>query len=342
VSTVNTPTTTRAANVVGLRFDDPAPIVDSIGRVLRRRGANFVIVIAHAGASCGRDGAGACNGEIIDLARKIKTKVDAIVSGHTHTLVNTEVNGIPIVQSRSSGRAIDILDLPTGPDVGRAVRHEVRELAVDTIKPFPPVASIVRRAVARLAPLVNRHVAAIPSTLARQGSQYPLGNLIADAQRWAGKGDVAIMNNGGIRTELRAGEATYGSLFEIQPFGNTLYALTMTGAQLRGLLETMLNKSPVNDHVSGLTIRYDPSRSEGSRIVSATMADGTPLSDLRDYTVIVNDFLATGGEGYNAGARATASRPLNILDLDALIEYLRTLPAPIKAPTEIRIAPVTQ
>ncbi|MEA2764282.1 MAG: 2,3-cyclic-nucleotide 2-phosphodiesterase / 3-nucleotidase / 5-nucleotidase [Gemmatimonadaceae bacterium] len=341
VSTVNTPTTTRAANVVGLRFDDPAPIIDSIGRVLRRRGANFIIVIAHAGATCSRDGAGACNGEIIDLARKLKTKVDAIVSGHTHTLVNTEINGIPIVQGRSSGRAIDVLDLPTGPDVGRSVRHEIRELAVDTIKPFPPVASIVRRAVARVGPIINRHVATIPQTLARQGPQYPLGNLIADAQRWAGKGDVAIMNNGGIRTELRAGEATYGSLFEIQPFGNTLYSLTMTGAQLRGLLETMLNKSPVNDHVSGLAIRYDPLRSEGARIVSATMADGTPLSDTREYNVIVNDFLATGGEGYNAGGRASASRALNITDLDALIDYLRTLPAPIKAPTEIRIAPVT-
>jgi 2',3'-cyclic-nucleotide 2'-phosphodiesterase (5'-nucleotidase family) len=340
VSTVATPTTTRAANVVGLRFDDPAPIVDSIGKVLRRRGANFVVVIAHAGAGCGRDGTGACNGEIIDLARKLKTKVDAIVSGHTHTLVNTEVNGIPIVQARSSGRAIDILDLPIGPDVGRAVRHEVRELAVDTIKPFPPVAAIVRRAVARVAPLVNRHVTTIPTTLARQGPQYPLGNLIADSQRWAGKGDVAIMNNGGIRTELRAGEATYGSLFEIQPFGNNLYSLTMTGEQLRGLLEEMLKKNPVDDHVSGLTIKYDPSRPTGSRIVSATMADGTPLSDTREYSVIVNDFLATGGEGYNAGGRASASRPLNIVDLDALIGYLRTLPAPITAPTEIRISPI--
>jgi 2',3'-cyclic-nucleotide 2'-phosphodiesterase (5'-nucleotidase family) len=342
VSTVSTPTTTRAANVVGLRFDEPAPIVDSIGRVLRRRGANFVIVIAHAGATCGRDGGGACNGEIIDLARKLKTKVDAIVSGHTHTLVNTEVNGIPIVQARSSGRAIDVLDLPVGPDVGRPVRHEVRALAVDTIKPFPAVASIVRRAVARVAPLVNRHVATIPVTLDRHGPQYPLGNLIADAQRWAGKGDVAIMNNGGIRTELRAGEATYGSLFEVQPFGNTLYSLTMTGAQLRGLLEEMLRKSPVDDHVSGLTIKYDPSKAPGSRIVSVTMADGTPLSDTRDYNVIVNDFLATGGEGYNAGGRATAARPLNVVDLDALIDYLRTLPTPIQAPAEIRIAPVTQ
>lgn len=341
VSTVTTPTTTRAANVVGLRFDDPAPIVDSIGAALRKRGANFVVVIAHAGASCGRDGTTACGGEIIDFARKLGTKVDAIVSGHTHTLVNTEVNGIPIVQARSSGRAIDVLDLPLGAAAGPS-RHQVRELAVDTIKPLPAIASIVQRAVARVASLVNRHVATIPATLTRQGPQYPLGNLIADAQRWAGKGDVAIMNNGGIRTELRAGDATYGSLFEIQPFGNTLYSLAMTGAQLRGLLEAMLNKSPVDDHVSGLTIRYDPSQPKGSRIVSVTMAEGTPLSDTRTYNVIVNDFLATGGEGYNAGGRATASRPLNIVDLDALIDYLRTLPTPIAAPTELRIAPVVQ
>jgi len=342
VSTVSTPTTTRAGNVVGLRFDDPAPIVDSIGRALRKRGADLVVVVAHAGAFCGRDPGATCDGEIIDLARKVTAKVDAIVSGHSHSLVNTVVNGIPIVQARSSGRAIDVLDIPLGAAAGEAPRRDVRELAADTIKPLASIDSIVQRAVSRVASLVNRHVAKIPVTLARQGPQYPLGNLIADAQRWAGKGDIAIMNNGGIRTELRAGDATYGSLFEIQPFGNTLYSLTMTGAQLRGLLEAMLSRSPVNDHVSGLTIRYDPSRAKGSRLVSATMADGVPLSESRSYNVILNDFLATGGEGYNAAGRATASRPLNIVDLDALIDYLRSLRAPITAPNEVRIAPVTR
>jgi 2',3'-cyclic-nucleotide 2'-phosphodiesterase (5'-nucleotidase family) len=76
--------------------------------------------------------------------------------------------------------------------------------------------------------------------------------------------------------------------------------------------------------------------------VSVTMSDGNPLSDTRTYNVIVNDFLATGGEGYNAGGRATASRSTNIVDLDALIDYLRTLSEPIIAPTEVRIAPVTR
>jgi 2',3'-cyclic-nucleotide 2'-phosphodiesterase (5'-nucleotidase family) len=341
VSTVSTPRQTRAGNVVGLRFDDPAPIIDSIGPALRKRGADLVVVVAHAGGSCGSEPP-VCNGEIIDFARKLKTRVDAIVSGHSHTLLNTVVNSIPIVQARSTGRAIDVLDIPLGAAASVAPRRDVREIASDTIRPLASIDSIVQRAVARVAPLVSRHVASIPATLARQGPQYPLGNLIADAQRWAGKGDIAIMNNGGIRTELRAGQATYGSLFEIQPFGNTLYSLTMTGAQLRGLIEGMLGKSPVNDHVSGLTISFDPSKPVGSRIVSVTMADGAPLSDSASYNVILNDFLATGGEGYNAAGRATASRPLGIDDLDALIDYLQTLPAPIAAPTEIRIAPIAR
>jgi 5'-nucleotidase len=90
-----------------------------------------------------------------------------------------------------------------------------------------------------------------------------------------------------------------------------------------------------------MTIRFDPSKPKGSRIVSVTMADSSPLTDTKTYNVVVNDFLATGGEGYEAGKRATAMKPLNIVDLDALIDYLRSLPSPITAPTEVRIAPTT-
>ncbi|HEU4749167.1 MAG TPA: 5'-nucleotidase C-terminal domain-containing protein [Gemmatimonadaceae bacterium] len=341
LSTVGTPRLTLSTHVAGLRFDNPAPIVDSIGAALRKRGADFVVVIAHAGATCGRTGATSCNGEIVDLARSVTTRIDAIVSGHTHSLVNTVVNGIPIVQARSSGRAIDLIDIPIGRGTRLASGQEVREIAADTLQPLPSIDSLVARASARVAPLINRRIATIPVTLPRSGNQYPLGNLIADSQRWAGKGDVAIMNNGGIRTELRAGEATYGALFEIQPFGNTLHSLTMTGAQLRGLLEVMLAGSGPDDHVSGMTVRYDATKPKGSRVVSVTMANGEPLSETRTYSVIVNNFLLAGGEGYNAGARATSSRALNIVDLDALISYLQQLPTPVTAPAEVRISPIS-
>ncbi|MEX2109211.1 MAG: 5'-nucleotidase C-terminal domain-containing protein [Gemmatimonadaceae bacterium] len=341
LATVATPRLALSTHVAGLRFDDPAPIVDSIGAAVRKRGAQFVVVIAHAGGFCERAGTTACTGEIIDLAQKVTTKVDAIVSGHTHSRVNTVVRGIPIMQARSSGRAIEIIDIPIPAASGLAARQEVRELASDTLQPLPAIDSLVRQAVARIGDRMNRRVATIPATLPRSGRQYPLGNLIADAQRWAGKGDVAIMNNGGIRAELRAGDATYGSLFEVQPFGNTLHSVQMTGAQLRGLLEVMLGGQSVpDDHISGMTVTYDPAKPSGSRVASVTMTNGEPLSDSRTYRVIVNNFLLAGGEGYNIGARGTSSRSVNIMDLDALIDYLRQLPTPVTAPTEVRIAPV--
>jgi 5'-nucleotidase len=162
---------------------------------------------------------------------------------------------------------------------------------------------------------------------------------VADAQRWAGKGDVAVMNNGGIRTELRGGAVTYGSLVEIHPFGNTLHSIRMTGPQLRGLLEEMLAGEAPRDHVSGLTVRYDPARPKGSRVVSVLMADGTPLSDSRTYSVILNNFMIGRGGGYNAAA-SLPSTPLNIGDVDALIAYLQQLPTPITAPADVRIAPL--
>jgi len=336
-STVLTPTTTRPANVVGLRFDDPAPIVSARAKALRLRGADVIVVIAHAGAFCNSSGTDDCHGEIIDFARALSEKVDAIVSGHTHSLVDYAVSGTPIVQARSSGRAVGVIDIPLSAGKPSGTAHEeVREVVDSAISPVPRVDSLVKAATSRVAQFVNRKVAEVAAALDREGEQYPLGNLIADAQRWAGKGDVAIMNNGGIRASLRAGTATYGSLFEIQPFGNTLYRLRMTGAQLRDYLERVVARDELRDHVSGITIGYNPELPAGKRIVSITFPAGRTLADGASYDVIVNDFMATGGEGMGPpeGARST---PLGIADLDALVSYLKSLPSPIRAPAEARI-----
>jgi 2',3'-cyclic-nucleotide 2'-phosphodiesterase (5'-nucleotidase family) len=339
-ATVTTPTQTRASNVVGLRFDDPAPIVSERAKALRRRGADVIVVIAHSGAFCNATGMDACQGEIVDFARALTEKVDAIVSAHTHSLVDYSVNGIPIVQARSSGRAVAVIDIPlvNGKPSGTA-HEEVRDVVDSAIKPVASIDSLVRKATLSVASFVNRPVAEVAATYDREGNQYPLGNLIADAQRWAGKGDIAIMNNGGIRANLRSGPATYGSLFEIQPFGNTLYRIRMTGAQLRQYLERIVTHGEPRHHISGVTIGYDPAKPEGHRIRFITFPAGRALSDSAQYDVIVNDFMATGGEGMGppAGARAT---PTNIVDLDALVGYMKSLPSPVSAPPQPRILPV--
>ncbi len=330
IATVATPSTTRASMVADLRFLEPAPIVDSLARRLRARGADYVIVIGHLGAFCDRDGATNCNGEVVDLARSLREPVDAIVSGHTHSLVDATVNGIPIVQARSSGTAVGIIDL--GPD---GSTHRVRDVLTDSLAPDPAVAAIVASAVARVATLVNRPVAAIATDLIRSGNQYPLGNLIADAMRVAGKGDVGVMNNGGVRANLRAGPATYGTLFEIQPFANILYRVTVSGRTLRAYLERLVAK-PVNVHVSGVTITYDSTRAPGRRITNARLSDGRDIRDDAQYALILNDFLATGGDGLGVTAGAIRTEILPIVDLDALVEYLTSRPQPVQAPADAR------
>jgi 2',3'-cyclic-nucleotide 2'-phosphodiesterase/3'-nucleotidase/5'-nucleotidase len=331
VATVSTPSTTRASNVSGLRFVDPVPIVDSLTRSLRARGADYVVIVAHAGAFCDRDGATACSGEIIDFARALKEPVDAIASGHTHSLVDATIAGIPVVQSRSSGTAFAVTDL--GPGLST---HHVYDVLPDTLTADSTVSALVRSAVSRVAPIVDRPVATIASNLVRSGTEYPLGNLIADAMRAAGNGDVAVMNNGGIRANLRAGPATYGSLFEIQPFGNVLYRLTVTGTALLEYLEKLVSKRP-NVHVSGVTISYDSTGAPGHRIITAQLGTGASIRPNGRYTVILNDFLATGGDGLGLESGAIESEILPIVDLDAFVSYLRSLPQPVRAPVAHRL-----
>jgi 5'-nucleotidase len=224
-------------------------------------------------------------------------------------------------------------------DLGPAgTTHAVRSVFTDSLPPDAIAERLVRDAIASVAPLVNRRVATIAEPLERIEPQYPLGFLIADAMRDAGQGDVAVMNNGGIRTGLAAGVATYGSLFEIQPFANTLYRITVTGKALHDYLERIIyRRGQPGIHVSGLTIVYDSTAAEGSRIRSITMSSGAPLDSAARYRVILNDFMALGGEGLNFSAGAIRTEPLGIVDLDAMMAYLNKLPQPVHAPTAPRI-----
>ena len=339
VSTRQTATSTRASNVVGLRFDDPAPVVDTLTRALRARGAEAVVIVAHAGAFCDRTGENACAGEIVDLAQHLTQPVDAIISGHTHSLVNSIVNGIPIVQGRSSGQAIDVVDLPLDPGESSMPAHEVREVLPDSLPADTAVAAIVARATEAVASRVNRPVARIAEYMKKSASgaeeQVPLGNLIADAMRVEGKGDIGMMNNGGIRAALRAGTATYGDLFEVQPFGNILYRVTIGGRDLRDYLERLVGRRRPIVHLSGVVVEYDTTRAPGSRI-SAVRVGGKPLDDARTYTVVVNDFEYTGGSGLGFGTAAKRGENLDLVDLDAFVDYLAHLPQPVASPVDKR------
>jgi 2',3'-cyclic-nucleotide 2'-phosphodiesterase (5'-nucleotidase family) len=339
IASVETRRTSFEWNVRGLRFDTAAVIVDEHARRLRARGADAIVVIAHEGGTCG---ASACSGEVFDMARQVTERIDAIVAGHRHFAIDTEVNGIPIVMARTRGQAVGVIDIPltNGRVSGRGV-GELRAALESEFTPVPAIDSIVRRAASTLGPMVNRRIARLAEPLERDGGQYPLGNLIADAHRAAGKGDVGITNNGGIRTNVPAAWLTYRVLYDLQPFGNQLFRVRMSGTQLKAYLEQVVAREPeLREHVSGITIAYDPSRPKGQRIVSLRLPAGRTISDSATYTVIMNEFMAAAGEGVAvpAGIEKTG---IGISDLDALVAYLEKMRDPIIVPHDDRIV-VTQ
>lgn len=338
IATESTPTTTKPSNVVDFAFGDEAEAIDRWVPRLRAQGADFVVVTAHSGAFCERDNPQQCAGDIVDVARRLRNRPDLIVSGHTHSQVNTVVNGVPIVQGNSYGTRFSVVDLRRVSADSVAV-HVVGQPTtfVDEISPDTAVHALVRRYEEEIGPRVNRVVTRLAQPLEREGGEYALGNLIADAQRAATGTQIAIMNNGGIRTPLAAGPVTYGDLFRLQPFANTLVTMQLTGAQLLSALEHAVKDGDVDAHFSGIRLRYDPRAPRGQRIVSALLDNGEPVTRGGLYTVTVNDFLAEGGSGFDMFKQGRKLTRTGTVDLDALVQYLERRPKPLPVPVTNRV-----
>jgi 2',3'-cyclic-nucleotide 2'-phosphodiesterase (5'-nucleotidase family) len=138
------------------------------------------------------------------------------------------------------------------------------------------------------------------------------------------KTDFAFMNSGGIRNDLLAGNVTYGNMFSVQPFGNVLIKMTLTGAQMKELMNQQWGATGTKiGQISGFTYKYDDSKPAGQKIVEIKKADGTALEDAAPYTIVVNDFMATGGDGYSVLTKGT-NREAGPVDLDTTIAYIKT------------------
>ena len=325
--------------VRGLRFPGGMASMANAVADVKAAKPDFTMLVAHDGAFCDSL---SCTGEIIDLARQTDSTVfDLIVAGHTHTLINTVVNGIPIVSARSSGTAVGIADLVLGPGGTRRWRVRVESVYADAIRPDSAGVALVERYRPLIDRLAKQVVARLRDTLLAERGEYPLGNLIADAQRGAAPADVGLMNNGGIRRALLPGPITYADLFELQPFGNNIVRLSIPGRELKRVLEHSLLGGAPNAHVSGLKVRYDRTRPVGDQVVEIKTLDGTRINPRRFYVLAVTDFLAGGGGGYDMLRQYRQTRT-GKTDLEAMIAWLHRLRQPIRAPAGKRWIAVTK
>ncbi len=331
--TRDTKSIVRASRVAGLVTPGGIePIRDALEDA-HRANPDFTILVAHAGAFCDN---GECSGEIVDLARALPAgSIDLIVSGHTHSLVNTVVNGIPIVQSLSNARAVGVTDF-VKPD-GELVWASVR---VDTVWAERPRSAVAARLLEAYEPqveaLANRVITVLADSLMREGRQYALGNLLADALREVGQADIGLINNTGIRSDLPAGPVTYGQLFQVEPFENHVVRVTLSGENLQRVLEHAVSRGRIDVHVSGVRAVVDLDQDRGQRLQSVTLDSGKPLDPTAMYTLAIGNFLKNGGSGYSMLVPLRAVN-LNILDLDLTIAYLQSLPRPVHASSVPRI-----
>jgi 2',3'-cyclic-nucleotide 2'-phosphodiesterase (5'-nucleotidase family) len=336
VTTIDTPKTTIAGNVRGLRF---APLSETVLReatALRAAGAHVVVVAAHAGGKCAEDAVGepfsdlsTCDGdaEIFRLARALPAGlVDVIVAGHTHQGLSRAVGGIPVVQAWANGRGFSRVDLDV--DVRRGTvklvsQHAPRRVcgpkanddaAIDACAPDRYDAGNGAADVVVDAPLLKRMAPALRQARALQTKllgvviddeirrgydrESALGNLFADLMRASMPGaEVALMNGGGIRSNLPAGTLTYGAVFEMMPFDNRFATARLTGAELRRVFERNLSATKKGGllSVSGLSLR---TACEGGQArVTMVRDDGRVVTDEDALVVVTTDFVALGGDG---------------------------------------------
>jgi 5'-nucleotidase len=385
-----TPTIVTPTGVAGLTFQDEADAanlaVEELSQDLDVK--TNVLVIHEGGFQTTGAALNGCAGNlagspIAEIAGRLDPSIKVIVSAHTHaeyrcTITTGGVTRL-ITSASSFGRILSDITLTIDDRTGKLVQASANNIIVenaintpapgvtripDPTKADPQMQAVVYQYVTAAAPLANVVIGKIQGDLTRIPSprgESALGDVIADAQLAAtapanlGDADLAFMNPGGIRNDLRVsdissggeapGEVTYGEAFTVQPFGNSLVTKTMTGAMIRSLLEqqfpgcggqTVQRTLQIS---STFSYEQDPGAATCAGRIGDMWVNGTPVAPSDSFRVTMNNFLATGGDGFtvfNQGTNALGGAQ----DIDALVAYFgANQPAGIAVPPLNRIVP---
>lgn len=328
-------------SIQDVEFTDPVKAIDKAVKDLQEKDVESVVVLAHIPAWSNKQGTEK-DGSTIEMAKEMNDEVDVIFSGHNHSFTNTVVDNKLIVQSYSYGTAFSDVDLVIDPRTNDIALKESEIVTTyhDTITPDSNVQEMLDEYNTQVQDEINRKVGNAAEAITRSSDdsgESPLGNVIADSQRSALDADFAFMNPGGIRANLNKGEITWGELYSIQPFGNQMTNLTMTGEQIKAVLEQQFsNDGNTILQISGLNYTWSKDNAIGEKVNNMTDGEGNPVKMDKEYKVAINNFLATGGDGFTKFKAGTDKVP-GPVDLDALVEYINDMSESLSSPVTDRI-----
>ncbi|MEV1020545.1 bifunctional metallophosphatase/5'-nucleotidase [Streptomyces sp. NPDC050264] len=364
VTLEGTPNIVSADGVKGLKFHDEIETVNKYAKILDKQGVKSIVALIHEGGvpasssynyDCDSPAAGSgVSGPIVDIAKGITPKVDALVTGHTH---NAYVCTIPdpagkprmVTSAASYGKLYTDTTLTYDRRTKDIVRTSVKSptsanhVVSRTQAKAPDMTALIGRWNKLAAPVSNQAVGHISADIPGRGAgtpEEPLGDLIADAQLAHAKSldpkaALALMNPGGVRSDLvfkasgseGDGVVTYGEAFTVQPFSNTVNLADLTGAQVVQALQQQVSGSneaspKILQPSAGLTYTLDMTKTGAARVlVDSIRLNGAAIDPAATYRVAMNSFLAGGGDGF--AALGQGKNPLvGADDLKAFNDYL--------------------
>ncbi|MET8761279.1 bifunctional metallophosphatase/5'-nucleotidase [Lentzea sp. NPDC004782] len=350
-----------------IRFGDEIKAANRYANFLDAIGVKSIVLLVHQGDQVTTPGGGpnACNvapqnpGSYI--AANVSPKIDAVLSGHSHQHYNCVIkdpagNPRPFIEGLAFGRELSVLDLKIDRRTRDVIRGETKaenKIVTRTVTPDPDVQAVIDLAKQKVAPIANKPVGTIAEDIVRlqnAAGESPLGNLIADAQLEATKSNgavLALMNPGGVRQDLvykdskgeGDGVVTFEEAAAVQPFNNILQTVTLTGTDLKNVLEQQFTaaRTFVLQSSAGLKYTWSASAPFGSKVSGITL-NGVAVDPKASYRVTINSFLQGGGDGFSEFIKGTNVTGGGI-DLDAFVAWLGAHPGE-KAPATDRITQI--
>lgn len=324
--------------------------------------ADIVVMLVHEGAAdttvASATDATTRFGQIVTGAGD---NIDAIVSGHTHLAYNHVIDGRPVISSGQYGerfsnmeivydRKADELVSMENTIYTMAIRNDRGDVIGYEYEPNKALLPLVAEATEIAAELgsvelgvadsgFGRAVFADPATATdfpeNRGGESTLGNFVADVQKWSLNAEgtrnvqIAFMNPGGLRADIIPGPVTFAEAAAVQPFANTLVSMTLTGDQIKQVLEQQWQPSTSSRPFlklgvsSGFTYTYDPTAAEGSRITQMWL-DGVEIQPTTTYLVGANSFLAGGGDNFTAFRSGAGKADSGKIDLESMVDWFDT------------------
>jgi len=314
---------------------DSAAAVMAAKADARKKGAKVFIAITHKGVTT--FSGGQPQGELIDFANAV-SGFDVIFGDHTDIQFSGMVNGQYVVENRSKGLTFSktVLTINRGTGDVQGMSHQFVTPLASGVTPDPAVQAMLQPYRDQLGPIFSTIVGDASVFIPRADScggstgrlcESLIGNLITDAMRATYGTQIALMNSGGIRANLTCPTVdsptdfcpsytpppypiTRGQVNTVLPFGNIGVRLTLSGTQLKAMLENAVFAAPAADgrfgQVSGLCFAFDIQQAPGSRVTGAILqaGDGTCTGAAVDftaagsYTFATNEFVAAGGDSY--------------------------------------------